>query len=626
MHCIAEPDSLCFYFEVEDMSFNSEDVIVIGIHSGAGTNDYQRLHIYPFTTGSAPANGSDLSPSSIEYYDQGTYSSSTGWSFHSAAVPAGVRARVATATGAYLKWSVEVKIPVGAPFNIPASDYFGMYVDVARTDDIDHPTGPADAIVAIQWTWPPERIIGSADEDIYGYVESGTPAPTLWGNASRATTIGNGVFIMSSDISTNQDDPSKISLNQDNIFTATPHNNSANASGTLTTATDVKATFKIANFGLPSPSAWALIPTGGPGVDLATVDPNPTAGADIPPTGTVSLSAGPWHLSVAEAATYAANLHQCVKVELSYTDASTVFFNSYAYRNMDFVTTSSPFERTAQVGTRGYKLAPKKDQHEFILMETAYNTPPGLAWKSKLTGFTTQGKGSYLLRVPHEQDSRLSTTITPPAVKIRSTFVSVPPGTGGGRKAFIRIPVESDQVVTLIAEGSMQLRKSEKGPLISGPNGRDLTANDKERGTKGYLIPDQSVPQRMVGALVGTWDGFKESFFVVGQARSLKVPKGASALSLAINDHTAGYEQHGGKGFRVQVVATPLEKYFVSASSILSRDPRAEYLPIPVGANLPTWIMRGYRSTGKTIIINKTKFNALEYVGSFGYIVKSIGE
>ncbi|MBF8294346.1 MAG: hypothetical protein HW389_891, partial [Bacteroidetes bacterium] len=349
MHCIAEPDSLSFYFEVEDMSFNSEDVIVIGIHSGAGTNDYQRLHIYPFTTGAAPANGSNLSPASIEYYDQGTYSSSTGWSFQSTAVPAGVKAKVATATGAYLKWSVEVKIPVGAPFNIPASDYFGMYVDVARTDDIDHPTGPADAIVAIQWTWPPERIIGSIDEDIYGYVESGTPAPTLWGNASRATTIGNGVFIMSSDISTNQDDPSKISLNQDNIFTATPHNNSANASGTLTTATDVKATFKIANFGLPSPSAWALIPTGGPGVDLATVDPNPTAAADIPPTGTVSLSAGPWHLSVAEATTYAANLHKCVKVELSSTDASTVFFNSYAYRNMDFVTTSSPFERTAQV-------------------------------------------------------------------------------------------------------------------------------------------------------------------------------------------------------------------------------------------------------------------------------------
>jgi hypothetical protein len=255
-----------------------------------------------------------------------------------------------------------------------------------------------------------------------------------------------------------------------------------------------------------------------------------------------------------------------------------------------------------------------------------YNTPPSSEWRSTIKGLTAQGKSQYNLRVSSEQGAKLSTTITPPAIKIRSTFVTVPAGTGGGRKAFIRIPVESDQVVTLIAEGSMQLRKSEKGPLISGPNGRDLTANDKERGTKGYLIPDQSVPQRMVGALVGSWDGFKESFFVLGQARSLKVPKGASALSLAINDHAAGYEQHGGKGFRVQVVATPLEKYFVSASSILSRDPRAEYLPIPVGANLPTWIMRGYRSTGKTIIINKTKFNALEYVGSFGYIVKSIGE
>lgn len=617
MEGIADANYLYLYFEVTENSFNSEDVLIIGINPTSSSADYRRLHIYPFQTGGAPANGSNLVPFSVEYYT-GVYDpTTTTYTWTSVAVPAGVSAKVATATaGTILKWSVELRIPVGAPFSIPVDNYFGFYADVATTDAYNG--------TAVQYTWPPNRIIGSTDPDIFSEVEH-TPLPSEWGNASRTTKIGNGVYIASSDLRTNNINTGQISLNADNIFYATAHNNTA-ISGTLTAAKNVSATFKIANFGLPGLGSWANVPTGGPGV-VGTVMPNPTAAADIPATGSTTYSIGPWRLTPAETTSYSAHLHQCIRVELSSTDASTIFVNNSTARNMDFVTTASPFERAAKIGTEGYKLAPKMEVQEFVLTEYRYNTDAKAEWKSEIKGATVAGQQRYIVKVPQGREMDIRTVVTPPNIKIPSTYLDVVPGKNTAD--FIRIPVKPNNLLTLIADGSIEIGIGDGKPLVAGADGcdlRQLSATEAKQNTAGkYLLSDQQSPQEVVGALVGSWDGFKESSFLVGQAGSFKVPNGREVLYLALNLPRSGNIKLDGKGFHVQVVQTPLENYYVFANPALTRDPAKEYVPVQLGANLPTWILRGTRNTGKVLTIKGKKFSVFESIGAYGYIVNKIG-
>lgn len=617
MEGIADANYLYMYFEVTENSFNTEDVLIVGINPTSSSSDYRRLHIYPFQTGAAPANGSNLSPFSVEYYTGTVDASLTNYTWTSTSVPAGVQVKVATATaGPILKWSVELRIPAGAPFSIPAENYFGLYVNLAATDAYNG--------TAVQYTWPANRIIGSTDPDIFSEVEH-TPLPSQWGNASRTTTIGNGVYIASSDLRTNNANTAKISLNAGNIFYATAHNNLA-VSGTLTAARNVSATFKIANFGLPGLGSWANVPTGGPGV-TGTVLPNPTAAANIPATGSTTYTIGPWHLSPAESTSYAANLHQCIRVDLSSTDPSTIFVNSWTARNMDFVTTASPFERSAKIGTKGYRLPVKKEVQEFILTEYRYNTDPRAEWKSVIKGATSAGKLRYVVRVPQGREMDIQTIVTPPNIKIPSTYLNIVPGKDSTN--FVRLPVKPNALVTFIADGSIEIGIGGGKPLVAGPDGCDLrqlsAEASKSSANEKYLLSDQQSPREVVGAIVGSWDGFKESSFLVGQAGTFKVPGGREVLYLALNTPRSHNVTIAGKGFRIQVIQTPLESYYLFANPVLARDPARQYVPVPLGANLPTWIIRGTRNTGKILTIKGKKFNVYESIGAYGYIVNKIG-
>lgn len=618
MEGIADSQYLYMYFEVTENSFNSEDVLVLGINPTSSDTNYRRFIIYPFVTGGAPANGSSLSPYSVEY-DTATYnttSSSYGWG--SAPVPAGFTARIATATGgSNLKWSVELRIPIGAPFSIPSNNYFGLYVNVATTD--------AYYGTAVQYTWPPNRIIGSTDADIFSDVEN-TPHPDQWGNASRTTRVGSGVYITSSDIRTNNPNTAQISLSGENIFYATAHNNTATSAG-LTAARSVSARFKIANFGLPGAASWTDVPTGGPGV-TGTILPNPTAAADIPATGSTIYSTGPWRLNPTEVSDYTSHPHQCIRVELSSTNPSTVFVNSTAARNMNFVTTSSPFERTAKIGTKGYKLPPKSEVQEFLLTEYRYNTDFKSEWKSEIKGATPAGNLRYIVKVPQGREMDITTIITPPHIAIPSTYVDIVPDKNTSE--FIKIPVKPNTLVTLIAEGSIEIGVGGGTPVPISPGGQSVgqlsRGSTKSVSTEKYLLSGQELPQTVVGAVCGSWDGFKESSFLIGESRSLKVPPGKDVLYLALNAPKSGNVTYSGKGFHIQVVQTPLEKYYTFAAPWITRDPSRSYVPIPLGANLPTWIVRGARNTGKIITIKGKKFNVYESVGAYGYIINKIGQ
>jgi hypothetical protein len=338
-------------------------------------------------------------------------------------------------------------------------------------------------------------------------------------------------------------------------------------------------------------------------------------------SGSTTFSTAPWTLTAAQQADYQAHPHQCILVELDSQAVGTIFVNKSTWRNMDFVSTSSPFEGQATVGTAGYQLAPGQRAHEFLLSEYAYNTEPNAKWISTIKGADKKAERLYVLRIEPKANADLGTSVQPPDVRIPSTAVEVPPGTGGQARPPIGIKVLPGNLITLIAEGTIRLRREDQQVPV-GPGGVDLT--EKFAGQE-FLLGRQFNPYTVAGALIGSWDGFKESSFLVGPAVTLKAPPRVEALFLAINDFPDGYLQQSGAGFRVQVVQTPLEKHLMFTDSIVSRDPSAEHLPISLGANLPTWMLCGQRKTGESLTIDKTKYELVEDVGCYGYVVRSIG-
>ncbi len=647
MWAIADGTSVYLYFEIEAKTanasenlFNPEDALVFLLGPNPAGGDYRRIHVFPCmnacaTTGTNQpvhqTSGPGGVPQQSVYYYTGTFAGAAYTWSSPTALPAGFEAKVATATGTCNastcqgKWAVELRIP-RAGFAIGESDFFGLYVDLA---EVNPWTGDAT-----QYTWPPNRIIGGAPGDIVSQIESGTPSPDKWGLATLSTTIGNGVYFSASDIRTNQTNPSQISLapHAENRFYADVHNN-LSQSGTLSDAQGVRATFEFTNFGLGT--GWSNIPTGGPGV-TGTINPNPTARASIPATGSKLFEIGPWVLSAAERTSYGASPHYCVRVTLDSNDPNTLFFRHEAQANMNFVTTNSPFPLVAYVGAGGGDLPRGRADREVVLSEYFYNTDPEQAWQSKI-GLPGAGK-QYAVRVKKGESLRLENSIEPPAIKIPRTVVRANAKEGKS----IQVPVRAGDLVTVLARGAITLRTELGKQTQTGPVGRDFTG-EKElfdpvyRGVlsrdqktavapaRAFILASKHSPQARMGALVGSWDDFRESSFVIGAAATLRVPGGAQTLSLAINDVRGASASRGGDGYEMEVIGTPAADHFSFANPAVSRDPSKDNAVLPVGANLPTWIMRGARDDGKVIVIHGKTFRALEPIGSFGAVVTKIG-
>lgn len=609
MQGIKDGNNLLLSFEVsKDVTFDAEDVIVLAIDPNGTSGNYRRLHITPFAAGTAgSASNIQIPAAQIKYWNAGN-GTPGGWGAPAAAPPASLKAFVSrTAAGANSTWSVELTLST-ADFGIPASNYFGLYFSVFKVNGSN--------FNYTESRWPPAATLsGPLSTDL----EIGTPDQSQWGNATLGNAVCNGVYFGSSDISTNQSPPHVISLNKPNNFYVKVHNSTLDASGNAMDAHNIQATFKIANFGLPSLPQWQVIPVSG------NVGTNPTA---LLPTITgnsfASIPTGSWTLTPAESADYAPpNQHQCILVELDLTDPDTLFINRSTWNNMEFQTTSSPFDETAVIGTEGYELPSGQDAHEFILREYRYNTEQEEKWESQIEGPKQTGDQQYEIQIAPRENARLATSITPPDIEIPSNFIDIKPGTGGPGQEMLRIPVKPDELITLIAEGSIQIRKELNDRLGDvGPNGVSL---DEKFASERFLLPNNQAAYHAAGALVGSWDGFKENGFIIGQAMSLKVPPEMDTLFLAINDTEKGYEEHTGQGYQVQLVETPLKEIYTFASSLVGRDSRYEDITLPIGINLPTWILCGERRTGQMLTINKVQFERVEVVGCYGYILKSIG-
>ncbi|MDX6406411.1 MAG: hypothetical protein QOH70_3866 [Blastocatellia bacterium] len=325
-------------FEVNaDPSFDNADMIIVAFDPDGTTANQRRLHIFPLFTTGAGVGGN---PQLVQYWKD-----SATWGGAPQMLPAGTVIKVTSAGAGPVAWNVEMKLPTGAAgFGLPSATPFGFYFNTLIFNSIG---------VVGERHWP----LSSPDIQLF---PNNTPPPSTWGTGDYSGGC-NGVSISPSDITTNQTPTSKIATNAGNIFSVLVHNNSTDSGGLPIPATQVDATFKIANFGLSN--AWDLVPAPG----------NPTTGmSTIPASGTNTLSTGTWNLTPAQVALYSMpnNTHQCILVELDSPAPNTTFVNKSAWRNMDFGT-ASVFERPAEISGKGYEPPPDgSGSYDFDLFVT----------------------------------------------------------------------------------------------------------------------------------------------------------------------------------------------------------------------------------------------------------------
>ncbi len=607
VHGLQTSGAMFLGFEVHnEAQFNLNDVIVLAFDPDGTAVNRRRIHIYPVFAAGAGQGGI---PQKVDYWKDsstadwtnGTNPTSPAWLTNNIKV---------TSEGppntSYNHYYVEVRIPINADpnlgINLPsASDDFGLYISVLDAVTTNNPLNYVS-----ERSWPLESKVGP-------FVEN-TPGPDKWGNATLGM-LANGVS--AERLFTNQSPDTEISLTQPNKFYVTVRNNMVTTAGAQATARNITSEFHIKNYGIPSQAAWAKLPS----------TPNPTPQTDVP--GNSKNIETDWTLTPQQQTEYGASRDQCMYVDISSNGPDTLILNRRAAANMHFVDAQSPFNEKARIGVQGYKLPEGRREHEFLLTEYRYNTRSADDWKSDFDNVkplgVVGGAQQYLLRVPASQEdgADVGSRIMPPNVRIPHETVKLPPGSRGDA----RVAVKPGNIVTVFSRGSLILRKGQGGaggrPI--GPNGLSLQKGREAAADRGkYLLNAADAPETRVGAVIASPDGFPGRSFVLGRATTFQVPPGVTEMSFAINDTEDGSKLHAGEGFVLDVIQTPPDGIYRQSTTLINRNKEREVSILPLGQNLPTWIVCGQRFTGQTLTIRGTAYQRYDNVGCYGSIVKSI--
>jgi opacity protein-like surface antigen len=396
-----------------DVSFDNEDMIILVFRPDYTNVDpavaefRRRIDIYPVHlnvgAGTAPpevVDGAirirkDRDPRDVNYFKWDTTGPGAWDDF--TATPEGVllqshvEIKVRSwelGVGDY-NWSVEIKLPTTAIagtdwIDLTSPNHFGLYYNVIRMS-----AAPDDIILeggwSSQFTWPradytdlSKLILHDGGAPGIGITNHVIP-PDWLGEAVLSTAPGDCLGVKFSDLDyynysrgyshaigvVNPSDPTgplsgAIDGFNMNTFEARVVNDGA------ADAEDVKATFRIFNYGLGpgEPEEWELVPV--------------TGGTMTNPTDIQDINAGlgyefqmEWQLDASERAMWLANpAHgdQCLLVLLD-SDKNVNFVESSVRRNMGFVNLFSAYEREAVISGKGYPDPPAgKNHYDFLLI------------------------------------------------------------------------------------------------------------------------------------------------------------------------------------------------------------------------------------------------------------------
>ena len=125
------------------------------------------------------------------------------------------------------------------------------------------------------------------------------------------------------------------------------------------------------------------------------------------------------------------------------------------------------------------------------------------------------------------------------------------------------------------------------------------------------------------GALVGSFDKFRSSF-VIGPAATLTVPNQAELLMIRLAPENRNPLRVDGEGFTVQVIGQATDQLV----AIPEVDPRlfakSGLALLPLGANLPAWVVRAEVDTGRFVTINGKTYSSRLPLGSFGSFITRV--
>ena len=597
MRGVSTDTDFYLYFDAEDGAYDASDQLVLTLNPDGAATNYHRFIIGPCpASGSAcPGSGGVVAGGITPTVSYATGSESGGLvNWTNAATPGAadfeVKSNVSQA-GSANRWTVELRISRTAlgGFN---ENWMGLFADAIVADE--------NAFTTTQYSWPTGLAVTNV---LFGAGNNDYPQISQWGSATLSTFFGNGVSIGYHEFGSNQADPSEIALNAPNSFHAYAVNNQSDG-GTLVQADAVSATFQIINNGLGG--GWANIPVGG----------NPAGPANIPAAGAHYFETGIWNLTPQQVIDYTANPQQCVQVVLSSTDPDTVIAQGTARRNMRFVTVNSPFEGSNAMSLRGFEKLASESEPAYILRERFLNLPKDFRWQTRLSGAEKIGEGTWKVPLGRQEDTKLGVWVSPDdRLTLDSKRVMVP---AQGDKA-VTFDVEPGTVLTMIADGSVELGKlTVTAGGLSATSLKRSEVNLEERGKLREGRPDR------YGLLLGSFDGFETSF-PIGNGTTVVVPDGAQQLQMMINDGDKGAEMRGGRGFSVQMIATPRTPQMASTfAGLASAGGKGGFLA-PLGANLPSWIVRGDLVTDRFVTINDKRFRVLIPAGSFGYTIRDVG-
>jgi len=149
----------------------------------------------------------------------------------------------------------------------------------------------------------------------------------------------------------------------------------------------------------------------------------------------------------------------------------------------------------------------------------------------------------------------------------------------------VHIPVAAGQVVTVLAFGQVD-PDGPDGPLPStsavGTSRNDApTVSVTALAGPQYLLNNRRyIPSQYVGALIGSFDGFKTTF-LIGPDASIAVPTGTEELTLAINGRPADYLTGRG-AFTIKTIVTPAPLVPTATSVPVNR-------PFDLPEFIPAW-------------------------------------